>query len=267
MKRKPLTYSSFLDITHQLSTFKPPGDASSIQNFKLTMPMHAAFAPVTFLVDYSTKKYMYVEESCLDVLGFSASYFLETGLEEYLSKWHPADFQLMDTKVFPANLTFLSTVPSEQYHDYIFSYNYRFKNALGTYITLLQRFSYVPSATRSFPQGVIGVIFDITHFKHDTTIVHTIEKSKIVQNKRVNDLVVKNVYPVIEVTNDQRLSKREVQIIQLIAKGLSSKQIAAQTFLSLYTINNHRKNILAKTSAQSFSEVISYAVKHGLVEI
>ena len=61
------------------------------------------------------------------------------------------------------------------------------------------------------------------------------------------------------------LSTREIEIVQLIAKGLIAKEIAAQLNLSTHTIYTHRKNIMKKLSIGSTSELVLFAVKSGIV--
>jgi hypothetical protein len=60
-------------------------------------------------------------------------------------------------------------------------------------------------------------------------------------------------------------SKREFEIIRLIGKGLSSEHIAEQLFLSLHTINTHRRNILKKTGKETISELIYDLMERGLL--
>lgn len=57
-----------------------------------------------------------------------------------------------------------------------------------------------------------------------------------------------------------RLTSREKEILSFIAEGLSSKQIAARLFISENTVNNHRKNMLAKTGARSSAEMVSISI-------
>ncbi|HET6227771.1 MAG TPA: response regulator transcription factor [Bacteroidia bacterium] len=61
------------------------------------------------------------------------------------------------------------------------------------------------------------------------------------------------------------LSKRETEIVQLIAQGFTGKQIADKLFLSHHTISTHRKNILKKLHINSTSELILYAIRLGIV--
>ncbi len=61
------------------------------------------------------------------------------------------------------------------------------------------------------------------------------------------------------------LSSREHEIIQLIAKGLTSKEMSEKLFISYHTINTHRKNILKKLDVKGTPELITYAYAMGVV--
>ena len=61
------------------------------------------------------------------------------------------------------------------------------------------------------------------------------------------------------------LTQREIEIVQLAAKGLIAKEIAHQLKLSPHTVYTHRKNIMRKLKINTASELILYAVNKGLV--
>ena len=61
------------------------------------------------------------------------------------------------------------------------------------------------------------------------------------------------------------LSVREFEIIKLIEKGQSSKQIADKLFLSVYTVNTHRRNILKKTGKATISDLIYELMQQGVL--
>lgn len=62
-----------------------------------------------------------------------------------------------------------------------------------------------------------------------------------------------------------RLTIREQTVLSYLAQGLSSKQIAEQTHISVRTVDAHRRNIKAKLQLDTVAEMIRYAVEHGLV--
>lgn len=63
------------------------------------------------------------------------------------------------------------------------------------------------------------------------------------------------------------LSAREREVVQCIARGLSTKEIAEALFLSVHTVNTHRRNICAKLDIHSAAGLAIYAIIHNLVDI
>lgn len=60
------------------------------------------------------------------------------------------------------------------------------------------------------------------------------------------------------------LTHREKEIIALIAKGMSSKEIAEKLFISLKTVETHRSHIMEKLGVRSLADMVRYAIKSGL---
>jgi DNA-binding NarL/FixJ family response regulator len=63
------------------------------------------------------------------------------------------------------------------------------------------------------------------------------------------------------------LTSREREILQLIAEGMSTKEIAAHIFLSIKTVETHRRNIMEKLDIHSVAELTKYAIREGLVSM
>jgi len=61
------------------------------------------------------------------------------------------------------------------------------------------------------------------------------------------------------------LSNREREILQLVAEGKSSKEIAGQLNLSAYTVETHRSHIMQKLNLHGLPELILYAVRKGII--
>ncbi|HRN72432.1 MAG TPA: response regulator transcription factor [Ginsengibacter sp.] len=64
---------------------------------------------------------------------------------------------------------------------------------------------------------------------------------------------------------ERPLSPREIEIVKLIAEGLTNKEIAGRLFLSTVTVDTHRKNILAKLHLRNTASLVKYAVDHKLL--
>lgn len=63
------------------------------------------------------------------------------------------------------------------------------------------------------------------------------------------------------------LSQREYEVLKLITRGYKTAEIAEALFVSVHTINSHRKNILKKLNLKSPTELIVYAMETGLVKV
>jgi DNA-binding NarL/FixJ family response regulator len=63
----------------------------------------------------------------------------------------------------------------------------------------------------------------------------------------------------------QELTRREKEILQLVVKGLTSKQMAEHLRLSQRTVDHHRSNLLRKFNRKNSVEMVNYAVRNGFV--
>ena len=63
-----------------------------------------------------------------------------------------------------------------------------------------------------------------------------------------------------------RLTYTEKEILKVIAQGKTTKEIAAERFCSIHTVNTHRKNIFSKLGVNTAHEAIKYALRAGIVD-
>ena len=68
-----------------------------------------------------------------------------------------------------------------------------------------------------------------------------------------------------ETTPVDPLSPRELEVVKLIAEGLTSEEIAEQLFISKKTVDRHRANVLEKLGMRNRVELTRYAIRRGLV--
>lgn len=114
----------------------------------------------------------------------------------------------------------------------------------------------------------------ITHFILKTCTVEELldvliaigKNEKYLCKKAIEVLLSENITSVKNKYNDPCLTKKEIEIIKLIAQGLTTKEIASQNFISAHTVNTHRKNILRKLGINNTSELVMYAVKAGIID-
>jgi DNA-binding NarL/FixJ family response regulator len=68
-----------------------------------------------------------------------------------------------------------------------------------------------------------------------------------------------------ETTPEDPLSPRELEVVKLIAEGLTSEEIGEQLFISKKTVDRHRENVLEKLGMRNRVELTRYAIRRGLV--
>ena len=63
------------------------------------------------------------------------------------------------------------------------------------------------------------------------------------------------------------LTRREREILQLIAEGSTNKDVAKELSLSINTVNFHRKNMMKKLDIHNQADLVRYALKEGISEL
>jgi len=72
--------------------------------------------------------------------------------------------------------------------------------------------------------------------------------------------------PAAPVALPDGLSSREVEILRLVARGLSNREVGAALMISEHTAANHMRSILRKTGCANRTQAATYAHRHGLAE-
>lgn len=110
-------------------------------------------------------------------------------------------------------------------------------------------------------------------------LVKSAASSELVQAVRAAELGQKFVSPSItdlvidgwvgpqRVSASMPLSPREREVLQLLAEGCGSKEIASRLMIGLPTVETHRRQIMAKTGLRSVAELTKYAIREGLTSI
>lgn len=119
-------------------------------------------------------------------------------------------------------------------------------------------------------QLLYTVLHDLHHFEQelalhcaveDYIMLPALEVSKAEDDMQTSEVGDKKS------KSEEGLSKRELDIIKLIAIGLSNKEIAEELCLSTHTVMSHRKNIARKLDIHSTAGLTIYAVVNGIIEI
>ncbi len=259
----PNSYQELLEKAGNYGQLNTYQSIELINNLGLGgLQLHAQ-APVFYIVDYTTKKYLFIDPSCKKLLGYDIEFLSEAGLIYFTGLWNKNDFTCINEKVIPEAISFLKHKPVTEYPNFSVSYNYRVQAANGQYLSVMQRSTYFSVSNDGWPLAAVGYIVDITHFKTDTSLVLTIEHVDRNFTTLSKVPLVKKIYYPDKV--DSILSNRELEILSAVKQGMASKEIASRFYLSLNTVNNHRKNMLQKPKTNTSNELVEYARSNGLI--
>ncbi|MDI9342673.1 MAG: response regulator transcription factor [Sediminibacterium sp.] len=125
--------------------------------------------------------------------------------------------------------------------------------------------------TRAFINGLVrtgasGYILKNTGNAELLEAIRTVHAGGTFYSKAVAETLTERVNRYTE-TEDVSLSKREIEIIKELSKGLTTKEVAEKLFISFYTVETHRKNMLAKLQLTNTAELILYAAQSGLLDM
>ncbi len=92
--------------------------------------------------------------------------------------------------------------------------------------------------------------------------------SKTVSDILMNQFLRKKNLPTSKKTQPQvELTKRELEILKMIAEEFTNQEIADQLFISLRTVDTHRRNLLLKLNVKNTAGLVKYALTHHLIDL
>jgi two-component system response regulator NreC len=115
--------------------------------------------------------------------------------------------------------------------------------------------------------GASGYLLKDCALEELTTAIKTVADGKIYLSPGITDIVVENYVRHSEDTEASAfslLSQREREVLQLMAEGKTTKQIARQLYISPKTVEGHRLRLMSKLKMDSVAQLTKYAIQEGL---
>ena len=130
-------------------------------------------------------------------------------------------------------------------------------------------------ADRRFVMGILeaganGYLLKDSAFAELITAVTAVAKGKMYLSPSIAETVVKNSLEKLdrkEEGSSVLLSGREREVLQMIAEGKSTKEIALKLFVSTKTVETHRKQIMDKLNIRTVAGLTKYAIREGLTSL
>ncbi|TAH40009.1 MAG: PAS domain-containing protein [Bacteroidetes bacterium] len=252
-----------LVIKDRFLEFQDEKDFLSQQN-NLLRSLNFRQEEICLLYDYKNFRSLYCSESIQQILGWTASEYVNGGWAFSLSITHPEDAHKLE-KQFTSEMAMrkhasanLDSIPVK------LKYRKRHKN--GDYI-------WVQSDTWILDRDSNGSINHLLIFMKNITVEK--EGDLAMQNPKILELLINGLENLTmnngdKVTNgiavnEYHLSSREKEILAMIKKGLSTKEISAKLSLTVNTVNTYRKNLMNKLKAKNSAELVRIAIEEHII--
>ncbi len=132
----------------------------------------------------------------------------------------------------------------------------------GVFIVGLSTFNQQSFIRKMMDNGASGYVLKNATQQELMDAVNTVMKGKTFMSDEVSQVMRKSQAGSVPV-----LTRREKEVLELIAEGLTNNEIAEKIFVSASTVDTHRKNLLAKLEAKNTAELVKLAFYHNLITL
>jgi DNA-binding CsgD family transcriptional regulator len=154
---------------------------------------------------------------------------------------------------------FIWGVPPDRQMKYKMRFDYRIRKKDGHYVRVMQQAVVILNNSTGKVLKTLIMLTDISHLKRTGSPV--LSYVGIEGEPSFLNVDVKRLFP----EKDSLLSKREKEVLFHLAEGMLTKEIANLLYISKHTVDNHRKNLLRKLEVANTGELVSKAIKEGLI--
>ncbi len=211
---------------------------------------------LTWVLDVRTGGYEFVSANIENLLGYPPRRFTTTGIAFTRELLHPHDagpaWKLM-LRVYKC----LLALPARHHPFYGLNRDYRLRRADGTYVRLLEQSTVLQSDRLGNITHLLGVCTDITDLKKSDVLTASVHSSHYQTCLTYTSADAAPGKPT-------GLSQREREIIRLVSEGYNSQEIADRLFISVHTVNTHRRNISGKTNTHTAGSLVRFALTHSI---
>jgi two-component system response regulator NreC len=139
------------------------------------------------------------------------------------------------------------------------------RESAGTKVILLSMYDDDHYVIRALRAGVSGYVLKTRAASDLLQALHDVQEGSVHLSPGISRAVVQRMLKGGE-PDENILSPRESQILQLIAEGCSTKEVAARLFLSPKTVESHRGNLMQKLNVHETASLVRYAIRRGIIQ-
>ena len=141
----------------------------------------------------------------------------------------------------------------------------------NTNVIMLSMYGDPQYVFESLRVGALGYVLKDAAFADLLTAIRTVTAGRRYLSPPLGDLVmedyVRRANGLQSATDLDKISAREREVLQLVAEGHSSGQVAAILHISIRTVDTHRFNVMQKLDIHSIAGLTKFAINHGLTSL
>jgi len=138
------------------------------------------------------------------------------------------------------------------------------RRGLATRIVILTMYKGPTIVCSAFNAGASGYVLKEDAFEYVVQAIRTVATGGTFISETVASLLPDLAFAA-DCEHLTRLTRREREIISLIARGQTGREISDSLFISLRTVETHRKNIMSKLGLHTVAELVRYAIETNLI--
>jgi DNA-binding NarL/FixJ family response regulator len=122
---------------------------------------------------------------------------------------------------------------------------------------------------QALEKGAIGFLLKNTGKDEVLTAIRSVSKGDSYFSREVSAILIEQLHKPASSrrkNSDIPISPREIEVLKLIAQEFSNSEIAEKLFISIRTVDTHRRNLLEKLGAKNTAGLVKFAIQKGLVD-
>ena len=122
---------------------------------------------------------------------------------------------------------------------------------------------------QALEKGAIGFLLKNTGKDEVLTAIRSVSKGDSYFSREVSEILIEQLQKPTSSRKknaDIPLSTREIEVLKLIALEFSNSEIAEKLFISIRTVDTHRRNLLEKLGVKNTAGLVKFAIQKGLVD-
>jgi DNA-binding CsgD family transcriptional regulator len=196
----------------------------------------------------------YVSKNSGDILSYPSDILLRYTPEEFFDLIHPDE--RVDVRKCYERMCAVMKQKEYRPENYKFAFHYRLRTLKHTYIPIVDE--------KNAFLNKSGLYLHFSLIKEIDTKNHFSLPYMNILTKRNLSFKIHEQYVPRE--NKDVVTAREKDVMRLIKKGMTNKQIAEALFISIHTVRNHRSSLLRKTSSRNAAELINFGERNQMLE-